>query len=76
MQLNVYIINVLNTIHYSHSNFVQNIYEIILETVNEYDFPVVFDFPAGHGEKNYPIILGRKIKLDVTKKQASIIFSN
>jgi len=56
--------------------FGQNIYEIILETVKEYDFPVVFDFPAGHGEKNYPIILGRKIKLDVTKKQASIIFSN
>lgn len=39
--------------------------EIIAETVLEYDFPVCYDFPAGHMENNKAIILGRKVKLEV-----------
>ncbi len=39
--------------------------EIISESVAEYDYPVSFNFPAGHIENNYPLILGSEIELNV-----------
>jgi muramoyltetrapeptide carboxypeptidase len=39
--------------------------EIILEHVDEYDFPVCFGFPAGHIRDNLPLIMGRKTTLEV-----------
>jgi muramoyltetrapeptide carboxypeptidase len=39
--------------------------EIIAEAVAEYNYPVCFDFPSGHGENNLALILGRKVKLNV-----------
>ncbi len=39
--------------------------EIIHDVVSEYNYPVAFDFPAGHIDDNNPIILGCKIILDV-----------
>lgn len=46
--------------------------EIILDAVSEYDFPVCFDFPAGHVPTNYPLIFGKKIALQVTSRQVSV----
>ncbi len=48
--------------------------ELILDVVKEYDFPVMFDFPAGHEPDNRALILGRKIKLKVRDKYSSVIF--
>ena len=31
------------------------------------DIPVAFGFPAGHGEVNYPLLMGTKLKLDVNE---------
>lgn len=31
------------------------------------DIPVAFGFPAGHGEINYPLLMGENVKLDVKK---------
>ena len=56
--------------------FGRNLKELILDIVREYDFPVSFGFPAGHGEKNYPMILGRETNLEVSKQQSTINFSN
>tara|TARA_B100000073_G_scaffold24524_1_gene19154 strand:- start:870 stop:1868 length:999 start_codon:yes stop_codon:yes gene_type:complete len=56
--------------------FGKNLKELILDIVKEYDFPVSFGFPAGHGTKNYPMILGREINLEVSKQQSTINFSN
>lgn len=41
-------------------------YEIIREAVAEYNFPVVFGFPAGHELPNFPLMMGRTITLDVS----------
>jgi muramoyltetrapeptide carboxypeptidase len=41
--------------------------EIITEAVSEYEFPVCFNFPAGHIELNYAFCHGKKIKLNVGK---------
>jgi muramoyltetrapeptide carboxypeptidase len=49
-----------NTIPYGHTAN-----EIIAEAVAGYDYPVCFDFPAGHGDTNLALILGRKVKLSI-----------
>lgn len=41
--------------------------EIILDAVKEYKYPVCFNFPAGHIDRNLALYLGRKIKLSVGK---------
>ena len=56
--------------------FGRNLKELILNVVGEYGFPVSFNFPAGHGEDNFPMILGREIKFNVTKEETTIIFKN
>lgn len=48
--------------------------EIIAENVAEYSFPVAFDFPAGHLDNNYALILGRKIDFEVAEDSVSVKF--
>ncbi|GBU07533.1 peptidase U61 [Bacteroidales bacterium] len=45
----------------------KDIKNTILNMVEEYNYPVCFDFPAGHGLKNYPLILGADIYIDIKK---------
>ena len=42
--------------------------ESIAEVVKEYNYPVLFGFPAGHVEVNMPIVFGKETMLTVTKK--------
>jgi len=62
------IIGGLSDMEDASGNFDLNDYEIILEMVADFNFPVAFDFPAGHFQENYPLIMGRKVKLEVGKK--------
>jgi muramoyltetrapeptide carboxypeptidase len=48
--------------------FGQEIYEIIMDKVSEYDYPVCFDFPAGHIDTNFTLQLGMKHALHVGNK--------
>lgn len=41
--------------------------EIIMEHVQEYDYPVCFNFPAGHIDDNRALIFGREMKLEVAE---------
>lgn len=50
--------------------------ELVLNITKEYDFPVLFNFPAGHEDKNLALIMGREIKMKVGKKKASVKFKN
>lgn len=52
--------------------FGKTVYEIIVDYTQDYNYPVLFDFPAGHIENNLPFVLGSKIKLDVNSQGASI----
>jgi muramoyltetrapeptide carboxypeptidase len=50
------------------SPFGKSIFEIIREAVQPYNFPVCFDFPAGHIPKNISLILGASYDLVVDDK--------
>ncbi len=39
--------------------------EIIAEAVEDYDYPVCYNFPAGHLDDNRALILGRNVKMRV-----------
>lgn len=56
------------------TEFGKNIYELILDVVADYKIPVLFNFPAGHEPDNRTLILGKTIKLSVTKNGGSIDF--
>ncbi len=53
--------------------FGQTIEEIIYSSVSFYDYPVAFNFPSGHIETNYPLILGCEMELKVTKSEVSLM---
>ncbi|MDZ4664222.1 MAG: LD-carboxypeptidase [Bacteroidota bacterium] len=46
--------------------------EIILDAVKDHTYPVCFDFPAGHIEKNIALYLGKKAKLNVEKNKVTL----
>ncbi len=54
--------------------FGKNAMEIIAETVSEYDYPVAFNFPAGHINNNNTIILGQTAKLAIASNNSSLTF--
>ena len=47
----------------------KTVYEIIADAVSGYDYPVCFNFPAGHVRNNLPLIFGAKHELNVSKKE-------
>jgi len=46
--------------------------EIILEHVSEFDYPVCFNFPAGHIDDNRAIIFGKQSELVISEKTISL----
>ena len=46
----------------------------IREHVAEYNFPVVYNFPAGHVKDNNPLVLGRKINLEVNLEYSKVFY--
>ena len=66
--LNGLIIGGMTDMHDNDIPFGKNAYEIIMEAVEPYDFPVCFGFPAGHQEPNLALILGREVHLEVNSE--------
>lgn len=52
--------------------FGQTAEEIIFSHVNEYSYPVCFDFPAGHISDNHALIFGQKVSLRVENDEVSL----
>ena len=48
--------------------------EIILDAVKEYNYPVCFNFHAGHIDRNLAVFLGRTIRLIVGEKETTVSF--
>jgi muramoyltetrapeptide carboxypeptidase len=53
--------------------FGKTIYDIVLEKISEYNYPVCFDFPVGHQKENYALCCGVNHKLIVQKELSTLI---
>ncbi len=51
-----------------------SVQQLILDALEEYDFPIAFKMPAGHEKDNRALVLGREIELDVSKNKSTIVF--
>jgi muramoyltetrapeptide carboxypeptidase len=54
--------------------FGQTVPEIIMDIVKEYDYPVCFDFPAGHIPDNCSLVFGRQVTLTAQNQQVMVKF--
>jgi muramoyltetrapeptide carboxypeptidase len=54
--------------------FGKSIEELILDVFEGYNFPVLFNFPAGHEKDNRAMILGRTVELTVGKMKSTVVF--
>ncbi len=52
--------------------FGKNATEIIREAAEKYHYPVLFNFPAGHEFPNWPLVLGARVKLNVTDQKVTL----
>ncbi|MFD2542695.1 LD-carboxypeptidase [Lacinutrix gracilariae] len=50
--------------------------QLVLDALAEYDFPIVFNMPAGHEEDNRALILGRNATITVGKEKSTVVFEN
>ena len=48
--------------------FGKTIYDMVMEKVKEYQYPVCFDFPVGHVKENYALKCGMRHKLSVSSE--------
>ena len=52
--------------------FGRTLHEIVLSKVQEYNYPVCFDFPVGHQRANFALKCGVKHRLSVTTNNVSL----
>lgn len=66
------IVGGMSDMHDNTIPFGKSAYEIILEHVAEYNYPICFNFPAGHIADNRAIILGTKAHLKVVDDMVTL----
>ncbi len=52
--------------------FGKTVLEIIRDIIQEYDYPVCFDFPVSHSDRNYALKVGVGYKLKVGKSKVTL----
>jgi muramoyltetrapeptide carboxypeptidase len=58
----------------SVSGFRKTAIDVIYEAVEEYDFPLMFGFPAGHIRPNMAMIMGREVTMHVNPDECKLFF--
>lgn len=66
-RLNGLVLGGLTNMHDNTVPFGKNAVEIIHEIVAEYNYPVAFDFPAGHLNDNRALLLGHSVTFEVSE---------
>ena len=65
-ELSGLIVGGMTAMHDNAIPFGKNVKAIIMDQVAAYDFPVCFDFPAGHIDNNLAMIFGAQVTLEVS----------
>ncbi len=68
------IVGSISKVRKNTTEFGRTVEEIILDVVADYNFPVLFNFPAGHEDDNRAMILGRTIQLVVGSEKSTVVF--
>ncbi|MFD2161688.1 LD-carboxypeptidase [Paradesertivirga mongoliensis] len=55
--------------------FGSSLEQIVLEHVKDYEYPVCFDFPAGHLADNHALVLGKVVTLSVEPEKTKLSFA-
>nr|WP_219921440.1 LD-carboxypeptidase [Rufibacter sp. XAAS-G3-1] len=55
--------------------FGRDVPQIILEHCGGYGYPICFDFPVGHVERNLALVVGREAMLQVTAESVSLHYT-
>ncbi|MBP6872913.1 MAG: LD-carboxypeptidase [Bacteroidales bacterium] len=67
------IVGAMSKMHDNEVSFQKSASDIIAEAVEDYPYPVCFNFPAGHGPDNRALILGREVGLEIND-EVRVIF--
>jgi muramoyltetrapeptide carboxypeptidase len=51
-------------------------YGIIAEHTQDFNYPIAFDFPAGHIPNNQPLLMGQKISLLINSTEVQLTYTN
>ena len=51
-------------------------YGIIAEHTQEFNYPIAFNFPAGHIPNNQPLLMGQKISLVINSAEVQLTYTN
>ncbi|HSH50480.1 MAG TPA: LD-carboxypeptidase [Bacteroidales bacterium] len=54
--------------------FGKTAYEIIRDAVADYDYPVCYQFPAGHINNNLALVFGAKITVDIGDQEVNVMY--
>jgi len=60
----------------NESPFGKTVEEIVLEAVEEFNYPVCFGFPAGHDKQNLALAFGKTWEMDVSDQSTTIRIGN
>jgi len=52
------------------------VYELIFNSVKEYDIPICFNFPVGHVDENLPLIVNAEVCLDVSNERVLLEYGH
>jgi len=55
-------------------SFGKTVYKIIADAVAEYSYPVCFNFPTGHVERNLPLLSGNSVNLHVSENEVRLSY--
>ena len=66
------VIGGLTDMKQSEETFGCSVEELVRDLVNEYDYPVMFKYPAGHQMDNRALVFGKKYELEVTPVQNTL----
>ena len=62
----------MTKMHDNRIPFGKTAQEIVIDAVQDCDFPIAFDFPAGHLDDNRALVLGAEVELTVGSQKASL----
>nr|WP_299762589.1 LD-carboxypeptidase [uncultured Dokdonia sp.] len=68
------IVGGMTKMHDNRIPFGKTAQEIVIDAIGECEYPVAFDFPAGHVDDNRALMMGATVTLEVTKTNCALTY--